>query len=241
MATWIERYQAGECAGIWAEMQALGGDIRTPAHRQAADAVVRETMDRARGNVERLFEELLGLGYRFQGAPEPAEPDYVLELRIQHALDYVARHGGRRYKANPWSHPALAWVEDEEIEVPARFRGGKPGRSSYRPPGARLNGALDEIERQTGSPLPLAVRGWFGTVGTVSLAGTHPRLNPDGSIPALRVTPEEIDRAAGDAAGAEFVAAIRHAFAWGGFPGWADRAGAPERELDWLRSKLLPL
>jgi hypothetical protein len=75
----------------------------------------------------------------------------------------------------------------------------------------------------------------------VSLAGTHPALNRDGAVDTLRVTPEEIDRAAADGAGAEFVAAIRHAFAWGGFPGWSGRADAPERELAWLRSKLLPL
>jgi hypothetical protein len=241
MATWNARYKAGEYAEVWAEMEALGAGIRKPSRRKAADAVVRETMKRARTNVERLFAELSGLGYRFQGAPEPAEPDYPLELRIQHALDYVAKRGGKQYKANPWSHPALAWVEEEEIEVPARFRQGDLGRTSYRPPGARMNGALDEIERQTGSPLPLAVRAWFETVGSVSLAGTHPILNLDGAVDTLRVTLEDIDRAAAEGAGAEFVAAIRQAFAWGGFPGWSGRAAAPERELACLRSKLLPL
>ena len=41
--------------------------------------------------------------------------------------------------------------------------------------------------------------------------------------------------------GAEFVAAVRHAFEWAGFPGWAGHAHPPERELAWLRSRLLPL
>ncbi|HMD70662.1 MAG TPA: hypothetical protein VKF41_04930 [Bryobacteraceae bacterium] len=241
MATWNARYKAGEYTEVWAEMQALGAGIRKPARRKAADAVVRETMKRARGNVERLLAELPGLGYRFQGVPEPAEPDYPLELRIEHALEYVANRGGKQHKANPWSHPALAWVEEEEIEVPARFRRGNLGRSTHRPPDARMSGALDEIERQTGSPLPLAVRAWFETVGAVNLAGTHPMLNPDGAVDTLRVTPEGIDRAVADGAGAGFVSVIRHAFAWGGFPGWSGRAYAPERELAWLRSKLLPL
>jgi len=42
-------------------------------------------------------------------------------------------------------------------------------------------------------------------------------------------------------AGAEFVAGLRNAFRWARFPGWADRPNPPDRELAWLRGKLLPL
>jgi hypothetical protein len=241
MAAWRERYKAGDCAEVWAEMEALGADIRNPAHQKAAGAVLRETMERARSNVHRLFEELLSLGYRFQGAPEPTEPDYPLELRLDHALTYVEKYGGKKYKPNPWSHPALSWVNEEEIDLPARFRKGKPGRDNYRPPSARMLSALQELDQRTGSPLPFAVRAWFETVGEVNLAGTHPVLNRDGAVGVLRVTPDRIDGAASPGAGAEFVAAIRHAFRWGGFPGWSGRNDRPERELTWLRSKLLPL
>jgi len=163
-----------------------------------------------------------------------------LEVRIQHALKFVESQGGKAYKANPWSHPALAWVEDEEIELPAQFRKGKPGRANYRPPSSRL-ARLAELGLTRCRPLPLAVSGWFASVGCVSLAGTHPVLNRGGEIAALRVTPETIEAVEEVGAGENFVAAIRHAFAWGGFPGWAERTGPPERELAWLRSKLLPL
>jgi len=235
MAPWIERYKAGEHAEVWAEMQAMGDDILKPAHRKAAAPVTRETMNRASRNVNRLFEDLLSLGYRFQGTAEPGEPDYPLELRIEHAMEYAKTHGGPQYKKDPWTHPALAWVDEEDIEVPARFRNGKPGRSSYRPPGARTLAALGS------SPLPLAVRAWFEQVGCVNLAGTHPLLNPGGTIGVLCVTPEDIDRTARPGAGADFVAKVRHAFEWCGFLGWDGRADPPERELDWLRPRLVAL
>lgn len=238
---WLERYQAGEHAQVWDEMQALGADIHNPASGGPAQKVVRETMTRAQQNVLRLLDELAGLGYRSAGLPEPPEPDYALELRIQNALEYVKTRGGRKYKSNPWAHPALAWVEEEDIDVPGHFRDGKPGRNNYRPPSARTQSALHEVEQRTGAPLSLAVRGWFETVGSVDLAGTHPALNRDGSISVLRVTLAEIDAYNDPGAGAPFVAGIRHAFEWGGFPGWSERPKAPRRELDALRSKLVPL
>jgi len=75
MANWLQRYKVGEHAAVWEEMQLLGGDLSKPAYRRAADAVVRETMKRASANVQVLFQELLSLGYQFQGAPELVEPD----------------------------------------------------------------------------------------------------------------------------------------------------------------------
>ena len=235
MPDWLERYQGGEHDGVWAEMQSLGMAIRKTAYRKAADAVVRETIERARQNVQQLFAELRKLGYRFESPSEPAEPDLPLELRLEHALAYAREHGGRM-KSSPFAHPALAWVDEEDIPVPARFRNGLPGRANYRPPSARTQQILTSAE-----PLPLAVRRWFETIGSVDLKGTHPRLNPHGGVGVLRVTLEGIEGMAGSGAGAGFVAAIREAFRWAGFPGWADRTDRPERELVWLRSKLQPL
>ena len=241
VTTWLERYQSGECVQVWAEMEAQVTDIGGPAAGKEAGRVVRETTERAHRNVLRLLEELTAMGYRFQGAADPAEPDYPLELRIGQALRYVREHGGVAFHANPWLHPALAWVEEEEIELPARFREGRPGRATFRPPSARTKAFLDALEQRGGRPFPLAVRAWFQTVGSVDLTGTHPLLNRDGSGGALRITLEGADVWAVGGVGAEFVASIRRAFQWGGFPGWADRGDAPVRELEWLRSKLLPL
>jgi hypothetical protein len=245
---WLERYKAGECAAVWAEMESLGADLAKPGNAKAAAAVVRETMARAQQNVLTLFQELQSLGYRFAGAP-PSKTDYPLELRLGAAVDYARKHNSKKYKANPWAHPALAWVDEEEIELPDHFRKGRPARANYRPATARTAAALDDIERRIGQVLPLAIRGWFETVGSVDLKGSHPFLNPEGTITALRIVIEEVRDAAiaangaanGAAAGAEFVAQIRHAFELAGLPGWSTRANPPQRELDWLRSKLLPL
>jgi hypothetical protein len=241
MSDWIERYRGGECAVVWEEMQALGQGIRKPAYRKAASAVVKETMQRARKNALTLLEALPTIGYRFAAAPEPAAPDYLLELRLQSALAYVRRHGGAKGRANPFGHQALAWVEDEEIELPAEHLGGRPGRANYRPPSARTAELLEAVEHRRGAPLAMAVRAWFETVGSVDLAGSHPILNRGGEVTAMRVFVDQAAEIAGSDAGAEFVAGLRHAFEWGGFPGWAERTDAPERELTWLRGKLLPL
>ena len=231
MATWIERYRAGDCAAVWAEMEALGSAIRKPANRRFAAPVVEETMERCRCNVMWLFEALPQIGYRFSGALSPSEPDYPLELRITGALKYVEANGGKKYRKEPFSHPAFAWLEEEEIELPEHHRNGRPGRANYRAPGPCMQAKLDQME-----PLPMAVRAWFGTVGWIDLSGTHPMLNRGGHTEALRAVTDDCER--GGSAGATFVARMREAFAWGGFPGWRERAEAPQRELDWLRSKI---
>jgi hypothetical protein len=231
MATWIERYRAGDYAAVWAEMEALGSAIRKPANRKLAAPVVEETMERCRVNVMWLFEALPQIGYRFSGASSPPEPDYPLELRIAGALKYVEANGAKKYRKEPFSHPAFAWLEEEEIELPEHHRKGRPGRANYRAPGPRMKATLDEME-----PLSMAVRAWFETVGCVDLAGTHPILNRGGNTDVLRALTDDCER--GDSAGATFVARMREAFAWGGFPGWRERAETPRRELDWLRSKI---
>jgi hypothetical protein len=64
-ARWLERYQAGEHNAVWAEMTALGDDVRQPPHLDCAWAVAHETMRRARHNVELIISRLDGIGYQF--------------------------------------------------------------------------------------------------------------------------------------------------------------------------------
>ncbi len=233
MSDWLARYQAGDCAEVWTEMESLGDDLQKPSQRKAAEQVARETMERGRKNVLWLFDGLQQLGYRFRDAAEPGPPDYPLELRIQGALDYIRVKGGKKFAADPWSHPAFAWLDDEDIDVPAHHRKGRPGRAQFRPPGAKTVAALE------GFDLPLSVRCWFEIVGSVDFGGTHPILNPSGGIEALRVVPGP--EMVGTGAGADFVASLRVAFRFAGLPGWSQRPETPERELEWLRSRLLPV
>ena len=65
MPTYLDRYLAGEREAVWAELTALGPAIRDEPLFADAQAVARETMTRARANVELLIERLTALGYHF--------------------------------------------------------------------------------------------------------------------------------------------------------------------------------
>ncbi|HLI67953.1 MAG TPA: hypothetical protein VKU90_16430 [Caulobacteraceae bacterium] len=65
MTSLIDRYHAGECAPVWAELMALGAAVYEAPHAEPAWAVARETMRRARSNLDALIERLDGLGYQF--------------------------------------------------------------------------------------------------------------------------------------------------------------------------------
>jgi hypothetical protein len=65
--TYLDRYLVGEREAVWAELTALGSAIREQPLFADAQAVARETMTRARANVELLVQRLTALGYRFTG------------------------------------------------------------------------------------------------------------------------------------------------------------------------------
>jgi hypothetical protein len=61
-ASYLERYQAGEHEQVWAELYALGTAVREEPLYGDALAVARETMRRARYNIETLIPRLQTLG-----------------------------------------------------------------------------------------------------------------------------------------------------------------------------------
>ncbi len=62
---WLSRYQAGEHEVVWAEMTALGLSIDQAPYAEHAEAVARETMRRARHNIELIIQRLDTLGSEF--------------------------------------------------------------------------------------------------------------------------------------------------------------------------------
>jgi len=75
MGTWLDRYRRNPGPQVWAEMTALGEDIRKDAEWLSdATAVARETMRRARRNVELLVELLPSIGYEFGDEPFTPPP-----------------------------------------------------------------------------------------------------------------------------------------------------------------------
>jgi hypothetical protein len=63
--TLLQRYQAGERDAVWTELRELGPLVREASYAEDALAVARETMRRAKANVETIIERLDRLGYRF--------------------------------------------------------------------------------------------------------------------------------------------------------------------------------
>lgn len=62
---WLERYRSGERDAVWAELDALGPQVRDHGLAQEAQAVCDEMAFRARRNIETIVGRLLRQGYRF--------------------------------------------------------------------------------------------------------------------------------------------------------------------------------
>lgn len=214
MAGWIERYRAGDRVRVWTEMTSLGPAAREDAAWAEAVDVTRETMQRARANVERLAELLPEKGYRFHKDPEmpvyaPPAPGVVAELdgleerigRLPLALrcwfeevgqaNFVGEHPAWRYEyADPLVVTAptdyvLSEYEDwEEADRDSEWDRG-PFVVDLAPD------YLHKADVSGGSPYGMAV----------------PNEGVDG--PFL----EEGHKTT-------FVNYLRICFRWGGFPGW---------------------
>jgi hypothetical protein len=80
MGPYLERYRAGECQQVWAELLAQGAAIRQEPLANDAWAVAQETMRRVRHNLELLIPRLQTLGYRFGEIPHaPGYPSEIWE------------------------------------------------------------------------------------------------------------------------------------------------------------------
>jgi hypothetical protein len=91
----LRRYQAGEHEAVWADMRALGPRVREAPHFEDAWAVARETMRRARHNVELIIRRLDEIGYRFwdgkQGRPDAPLKTVTFNGKVVKAWPIEAR------------------------------------------------------------------------------------------------------------------------------------------------------
>jgi hypothetical protein len=94
--TYLDRYLAGEREAVWTELTALGPTIREQPLFADAQAVARETMTRARTNVELLVQRLTDLGYCFMGdviGPRPAPYAQPSDESLMALRALEAEHG----------------------------------------------------------------------------------------------------------------------------------------------------
>lgn len=118
----LERYLNGECHQVWAEMLALGAQIRDEPYYSDAWAVAQETMRRVKFNIEMLVERLQHLGFQFE------YPDHVLTPLPPEILEEIEMF---EQEVGPLPLSIRAFYQ---IVGTVCFIGNYPGLAFYNPP-----------------------------------------------------------------------------------------------------------
>lgn len=218
MPTYLQRYIAGEYEQVWDELLALGAAVRDEPLYADALAVARETMTRARHNVELIVARLRQNGYEFAHpdlAFVPATADAAERLDIIEAKVGVMPISLRIWQEQVGgvcllgTHPDWArtgYANDEAYPI-------------YTDP--LCVDPLYEIERQVEDWGDLFEEGEFAFDIAPDLL--H-KANISGSGPVQIDVPNlAMDGTVSDTNyNMPLVAYLRNSFKWGGFPGFAD-------------------
>jgi hypothetical protein len=119
MTTYLERYKAGEYEQVWAELRTLGPKVRQEPVLADAKAVARETMGRARANVEKIVERLRAIGFDFR---------YPDQAFLPPSSETLAQLDEFEQKVGPIPLSLRAWLE---IVGEVNLMGTYPGLSYY--------------------------------------------------------------------------------------------------------------
>lgn len=243
MASWLERYQAGEHEAVWADMLVCGEGIRESAGYPDAVAVARETMRRARANVEMLIPRLHSLEYHFE------DPDHVV---IPPTAGASAEMDDFERRVGPVPLSVRAWYE---LVGSVYLRGTHPQLSEWRWDWAYDNITFpDSLEFQLSSsgmhweyhtwrnmkrlhlssrPFELPFSADWVIKANISGGSPYAIVLPNGAAdaPVANLLWRE----------ATFVEWTRFTFQWGGFPGFSRYPDYPKEEIAFLTKGLLPL
>ncbi len=296
MATFLERYQNGDREAVWDELVALGVNVREEPFYADARAVARETMQRARANVEMLHQRLTALDYRFEypnEAVQPPAPDAAAGLdefeRVVGQIPLSLRAwceivGEVNFIGN---HPSLAFYGSRAAArapvhkpLPA-LKPGNPLQAMMKSLEAMNPALLQQVQQQVaaaaapqpekanGSPVlsdPLVVQAARELSLDVYREWQEDQTEADDdeeSDPFYVTVAPDVYHKANTSGGAAyeinlpnaaadalllneahhttFVAYLRIAFHWGGFPGLEGKANPDEGLLRSLREGLLPI
>ncbi len=251
--TYLARYQSGEHEQVWAELTALGEQVRQEFILSDALAVAYETMSRAGENVRHLVSRLQGIGYQF----ETSEGSFVRDRRFngvgitkfgpyappvdntKFVLDFMEAETG------PWPLSLRAWYEvvgsvdltgfhpdwPEVYTDPLVLYPIEPTFDGWEDDGGRLGLSIFSIAPD------------YYHKADVSGGGPYAIQVPDGFADAL-VLNEWHDMT--------LVPYLRECFRWGGFPGFdvqhpmnpqhlVEGVAMPPEHLRLLTSDLLPI
>jgi hypothetical protein len=235
----LSRYRSGEEEQVWNDLFAAGPDVRREPLYSDALAVARETMWRARENVERLIGRLVILGYEFAFPRRGESPVGYAALApvVQPELvDDVERRVGTLPLA------LRAWFE---VGGGVNFTGSHPDwRAEWHehplivnPLWVVFESHRDWLGQRPKSGLDLAAAGPYHF--PISPAYFH--AAPPGVARQYAIT---LPNAAADATltgepcGRSFVEYLRNAFRWGGFPDFERSVDRPSGQLAFLTSGL---
>ncbi len=206
---WLEQYLRGGHVHVWTEM--TGTDVILLGSRDADDAraVARETMRRARRNVERLVELLPGIGYEFEPREwspvfTPPEPD------IADRLAELEREVG------PIPLSLRAWYEEVgQVDLVGRHPGWDYELTDPLVVDAPIDHVLSEFEDRgtegAGDRFLIGLAPDFWHKADVSGGAPYSLEVPNRGVDGLLLyEPHQTT----------FVNHLRIAFRWGGFPGW---------------------
>jgi len=203
MVTYFERYSRGEHEQVWTELIALGAEVRQEPLYSDAMAVARETMRRARANIETIIRRLGELGYRFSTSRREAglamkqlddlqkvmqsvwnqTADWRKSVETPGVYSDQARQSLLGMLQNTKSllsgtNPLQQMVREKLAAKSQQQEPASPLEDPdvFAPPPAGVKRMMHQLEKKLGGPLPLSLRAWYETIGSVSLMGTHPAL-----------------------------------------------------------------
>jgi hypothetical protein len=150
---------------VWADLVALGPDVRKARYQSEALEVARETMRRVEANVCTVVARLHMLNYRFKTKGmwldgSAARSESILELPGAADSPYAERLRESTKRQREQRRPA-----DYEIRA-------------HIPPVPDTARHLEEIGK-LGGPLPLSLWAFYETVGEVDLIGHHETISPE--------------------------------------------------------------
>lgn len=176
---YLERYLAGEHQLVWAELQALGAAVREEPLYSDALAVARETMRRARANIELLIPRLRAAGYDFGYGWLMAEAEWEAQQHLPLTPEDL-----RQMQEMGFSDVLLKeMAEHDGDDVAWKLDYARQHHPILSPPEPEVHEQLAALERLVGGPIPLSLYAWYEQVGAVDFIGTAPAVW--GKVPVL--------------------------------------------------------
>jgi hypothetical protein len=175
--SYYDRYQGGEHEAVWTDLQALGKEVHNEPIYSDALAVARETMSRARTNIETLIARLDQIGYRFETARDTPAAVVQQMVEVQRAM---AQHLEAQYPVLLADFSRGKRLEEFVSAFDKRLAPASTldERSVYSRAREWSANRISRLENYLLGPLPVSLKAWFECVEHVSFIGSHPVLNP---------------------------------------------------------------